>query len=129
MPNTIMMTLGTVRFDAITSPLNSTDRTTSYNWTVQDILNGNPVANYNGESAEQLTLSGTLHPTYRGQVQTLNDLRTMAQSGKPQTLTASNGQVLGQWLIQTIRNSNSQLLANGTPTTVGFTVDMVRYYG
>ena len=123
-----MMTLGTVRFDAIATPIDSTERTTGYNWTVQDVLNGNPVANYNGETAEQLSVSGVLHPTYKGRLQTLDDLRTLAQSGKPQTLTASNGQVMGRWIIKGIRNSNSQLLRNGTSTRVSFSIDMVKYY-
>ena len=123
-----MITLGTVRFDAMNSPIDNTDRTSSYNWSVQDTLTGNPVSAYNSISAEAITISGTLHPTYRGKMQTLDDLRTLASSGKPQTLTASTGEVMGQWTINSIRNANTQLLPNGTATKVTFTVELMRYY-
>ena len=78
-----------------------------------------PGIQYLGPDAEQITLSGCVAPEV-GDRRALDTLRKMADEGKAYALQDGTGDVYGAYVIESISQTGSHVVAEGVPRKITF---------
>ena len=83
---------------------------------------------YVGPGEETMTLDGVIFPHYRnaGSNQ-INSMREQAGLGQPFILTTGTGQALGQWVIESISETQTEHLPGGIPLKQEFSLQLQRF--
>ncbi|MFM2041541.1 MAG: hypothetical protein RLY86_117 [Pseudomonadota bacterium] len=123
-----LMALGQFVFSLTTAPLSGYDRQTSHRWETQDRAGAAPATQWLGPGEDTLTLDGALMPELTGGRQHLETLRRMQAQGKAWILIDGQGRNQGRWVITSLTERGSHLLANGEPRRVDFSVTLQRYW-
>ncbi len=122
-----MMALGDYRFSVNTAAYQSLKRQHAYRWQAQPRLQQKPLQQFIGLGEETLTLSGVIYPHFAGGLHQLDNMRAQAKRGKPLLLVDGLGFVWGLWVIQSISEEQTLLLANGQPCKQSFELSLVNY--
>ena len=128
MLSTVMMALGAFRFGVLGGAYQELTRKASYRWEQQDRLGRAPAQQFLGRGAEEITLSGVIHPHYRGGLRQVEAMRLIAGTGVPLMLVDGLGWVWQRWVIVEVTETKSVLFADGTPRRIEFRV-VLRSYG
>ena len=122
--------LGDFLFEARGTSFSSIDRENIYNWQSQDRLGASPSRQFMGRGEETIELPGIIYPHAFGGMDSLNRIRKLAGSGKPQVLSYTDekqGQYMGKWTIDRITETRSEFIAEGAPRKIEFTLALTRY--
>ena len=122
--------LGDFLFEAKGTSFSSIERESTYNWTSQDRLGSSPARQFMGMGEETIDLPGVIYPHMFGGMDSLNKIRKLAGSGKPQVLSYTDekqGQYKGKWTIDRITETRSEFIAEGAPRKIEFTITITRY--
>ena len=116
------------RFSVDTAAWNSLQRETSWRWPQQERVGAGPALQYVGPGEETMTLDGVIFPHYRnaGSNQ-INSMREQAGLGQPFILTTGTGQALGQWVIESISETQTEHLPGGIPLKQEFSLQLQRF--
>ncbi|WP_107497939.1 phage tail protein [Thalassobius sp. I31.1] len=126
----VMMLLGFYPFMLDTAAYQQLKRTSTYRWKQQDRIGRKPAQQYVGPGADQITLSGEILPHWKGGYQQLDMMRLQASRGKPLILLEGyGGFVLGDWVILRIDETKSELMADGSPRVIKFSMTLKEYGG
>lgn len=123
----IMMILGSFRFSIDTAAYQELTRDTEFRWVAQDVFGVRPRLQYTGPGADSITLQGTVYPEYRGGLEQINIMRSVADQGKPQRMIDGKGRVLGQWVIEKVQEKQPIFAAGGVPRRQDFTLQLKRF--
>lgn len=124
----VMMMLGDYPFMLDTAAYQTLKRNTEYRWAELARIGRKPAQQYLGPGADTITVEGEILPEWRGGQHQLDVIRAQAATGKPVILMEGHGGfVLGSYVIQSIAETKAELLANGAPRVIGFTVKLKEY--
>ena len=123
----MMLQLGTFQFSITSAAYKQLRRRRSWRWAAQQRLQERPARQFVGEGDDSITLSGVIYPQYLGGSGQLDDVVELAGTGEAQTLIDGQGNVLGQWVIESINDTGSYQLRDGSPRRLQFSLSITRY--
>ena len=116
--------LGMFIFSMSSIPFQSYDRSQNWNHPHQNTVGGTPPSQFTGSEPEEVTINAELRPEITGGVQRIEDLREMAQTGKAYPFILGNGQVLGSYVIVSIKENSNQLNYDGSARAISFSMTL-----
>jgi phage protein U len=119
--------LGSFQFDLPNGAPQTVDRDAAYRWEEQGRLLRDPAQQFVGPGSQTMTLDGVLYPGFSGRQSTLEQLRDIARTGKPQMLTDGLGKVYGLWAIKQVREGKNTFAPGGGARQISFSVQLVYY--
>ncbi|QOE32756.1 baseplate protein [Achromobacter phage Mano] len=122
-----MMTLGGFRFGINTAAYQTLKRKTEYRWAAQDRFGRREALQYTGPGTDSITLEGAIFPAYRGGTGQVSNLRALAATGRPHMLIDGLGNILGQWVIESVDEGQGTFAAFGIPRKQEFTVQIRKF--
>lgn len=125
----MLMIYGLFVFSVSTAPFNERQHSKNWRWGTNNRVANNPAYQFIGKGDETITLNGTLMPEHSGGRLWLHLLTMMADSGKAWLLMGGNGEVFGYYFIESISETDSCLLNDGSPQKIDFTLSLKRYDG
>ena len=125
--NWIMMMLGFYPFSLHTAAYQSLQRRTQHRWPAQDRAGRSPALQYLGPGAEEITLSGVIHPHFRGGRRQIDLMRLASDQGEPLMLVDGLGFIHGRWVIRSIAETASTFFADGAPRAQQFNISLAAY--
>ena len=125
--STIMMALGRFRFGLSTAAYQRLQRRTDYPWQTQNRLGRKPARQKTHDGDDQITLSGVIHPHFRGGLGQLDAMRTEAARDEPLQLVDGKGVVYGLWVILSLHEGASEFFADGAPRAQNFRLQLGAY--
>lgn len=124
----VMMMLGAFPFMLDTAAYQSLKRSSTYRWAQQDRIGRKPAQQYTGPGADQITLEGEIMPQWKGGFFQLDLMRAQARLGVPLLLLEGYGGVLlGDFVITQIDETKSDLMADGSPRVISFSLTLKEY--
>lgn len=127
MNSTVMMALGAYRFALATAAHQNLQRKTEYPWTAQERLGRTPARQKVRKGDDRITLSGIIHPHFRGGLGQIDAMRAEADRDEPLLLIDGKGIVFGLWVIESITEGQSEFFADGAPRSQKFRLELVFY--
>ena len=124
----VMLKLGSYAFSLNTAAYQRLQRTTEYRWSAQERIGQHSARQFNGPGDDSIKLAGAIFPNFRGGTGQLDNLRTLAATGKPQLLIDSFGRIHGYWCITNVDETQSKHLSGGQPRQQEFNLGLT-YYG
>lgn len=85
-----------------------------------------PAYQFLGRGENTITLSGSIMPGFKGSPKSLVKLSAMADKGKAYPLINGNGKVYGQYVIDSIEETNTIFFKDGTPRKIEFSIDLIQ---
>ncbi len=114
-------------FNLDTLAFNQLKRTKAYTWAGQERLSRSKAQQAVGLGDDKITLDGVVFPSFRAGLGQLQRLRSIAGQLKPLTLSTGYGEVLGNWCLTSITETQEALMAGGIPGRQTFTLELVSY--
>lgn len=126
----VMMMLGAYPFMLDTAAYQRLKRVSTYRWKQQDRIGRKPAQQYVGPGADQITVTGEILPHWKGGYHQLDLMRAQADRGKPLVLLEGyGGFVLGDWVILKVEETKSELMGDGSPRVIAFSLTLKEYGG
>lgn len=126
----VMMMLGAYPFMLDTAAYQKLKRRSSWRWKKQDRIGRKPARHYMGPGSDEITLHGQILPHWKGGLFQVDLMRAMADQGEPLLiLECQGGYVLGDWTILSIDEDEEELLGDGAPRVIDFTMKLGEYGG
>lgn len=122
----MMMALGMFVFELRTVPFQELERMSEWRHAANSRLGQRPRRQFLGAGDDSITLSGELRPEITGGSLSLDALRVMADTGKAWVLVAGTGRIYGLFIIESVKESNSDFLRDGTPRKINFSLSLKR---
>jgi hypothetical protein len=125
-----MAKIGNFLFEADGTTFSGMDRESEYVWQSQKRLGLSPSRQYMGQGEDTVQITGTIYPHMSGGLGSINKLRALAKTGKPQVLSYTDekqGQYMGKWAIDRIQENRSEFIKEGAPKKIEFTLSLARY--
>mgnify|MGYP001028384525 CR=1 FL=1 len=122
------MMLGAYPFMLNTAAYQQLKRNADYRWKELDRIGRKPAQQYIGPGADQITLEGEILPHWKGGTAQVDVMRAQASLGVPLVLLEGyGGFVLGTWVILKINETKSELMGDGTPRVINFSMTLKEY--
>lgn len=122
----MLMALGQFVFGMHTLAYQELQRQTSWRHASNSRVGARPARQFLGPGDETIRLSGTLSHELMGNAVSLDQLREMGDSGMAWPLVAGTGEVFGAWVIESVNETGSYFLPNGTPRRIEFDMQLAR---
>ena len=123
----MLMSLGQFVFMTGTLAFQEIQRQRSWNYADNAVAFGRPKKQFMGAGDDTVSLPGLIYEEYGfGTRFALDDLASMADTGQGFVLMDGAGYVYGVYVIDSIDETKSILLDNGTPRKVGYTLKLNR---
>lgn len=116
----MMMSLGLFVFSLSTAAYQSFARQTQARRARNERHGQRAAPQFLGPGADTISLSGTLYPELTGGPSNIERLRKMMLTGKAYTLMDGDGNVLGYWSIDSVGETRSEFLRDGTARKIEF---------
>lgn len=124
----VMMQLGEFQFSITTAAYQELKRTTEWRWPAQGQFGRLAALQFIGPGDDLITLPGVIYPEYRGGLGQLDALRTLGNSGRPQTMIDGRGNILGLWVIERVEEGQQVFASGGAPRRQEFTLQLKRMH-
>jgi len=122
----MMMSLGQFVFSLTTLAYQDLQRQTSWRHAANSRVGARPARQFLGPGDDTITLAGMVAMEFSNGTASLDEIRTMADTGKAWPLVDGAGYVYGQWVIEGLNTTNTLFLANGVPRRVEFQISLTR---
>ncbi|ASN72205.1 hypothetical protein 3S15_2 [uncultured Caudovirales phage] len=106
-------------------PYERLERKTSGGWVSLDIISSKPLSHQTGQGLETLRLTGKAQ--LAAGMQSVEQLRQMANARKPYTLVDGLGRVWGRWRIDNVNEQQTRVLDDGTATLLEWTLELQEF--
>ncbi len=123
----MMMLLGNYCFSLATAAYQDKKRNTEYRWSQTDNQPHSKLVQFIGSGNDTLTLHGVIFTEYKGGLAQVDGMRSEAAKGKPLFLIQGDGQVLGQWIILAIEETQTHCDAQGNARQIDFSLSLQAY--
>jgi phage protein U len=120
------MALGQFLFGLDTLAYEQLQRATDWRHPANSRVGAMPARQYLGQGEDNITLTGLQVPEFRGDRESLDQLRDMADAGKAYALVGGDGAVLGAWVIVRVQGCGKFFIAEGVARHVEFTLELSR---
>lgn len=122
----MMMAFGMFVFGLSTAAYQELQRQTAWRHAAQGRVGARPTRQFLGPGEDTITLTGTLLPQFTGGQQNLDQLRAIANQGAAWPLIEGNGSYYGLYVIESLRESKSRPMRDGTAQQIEFTLVLQR---
>lgn len=127
----VLMALGEsptkFRFMMETAGYQTLKRNNTYRWSAQARLQDRPTRQFVGVGDESLDIEGIVYPNLAGGLGQIEQLREMANLGEPMILADGLGFVWGRYVVLSLQEGRTFLLADGRPRKQTFTLQLSHY--
>jgi phage protein U len=123
----IMMMWGRYAFGINNAAFQRLERHNGWKWPEQELYGRAPKLQFTGEEANTITLPGVIYPEWRGGVNQINDMKTIADAAEPQTLIDGRGNILGLFVATSIVETQTDFGVFGIPRKQEFTISLKRF--
>ena len=107
------MILGDFQFNLKALSPNSVTRTTDYNWSDSERIGDIPNLQNLGISRDQIEIEGVFYPKLSGK--SIDEIRNSSLVKSANNLITDNGEILGKFVIVSIKENQSYFDTNGKP--------------
>lgn len=121
-----LMTLGLFVFDLPTLTYQQLQRRTTWRHAASERVGARAAGQYVGPGDDDITLTGMLAPVAFGDAGSLDDLRTMGDSGEAWPLVDGAGRVYGAFVITGLDETQKSIMDNGVPRLSDFSLSLKR---
>lgn len=122
----MMMIFGTYVFSLSTAAYQQMQRQMDWRHVSSARVGARPARQYVGQGDDSITLQGTISAELTGDPDTLDDLRALADEGKPQALVEGTGRVYGGYVLVSLIETRRELHSDGTPRLIDFQMQLER---
>lgn len=122
-----MMVLGSFQFSLNTIVFQEWARKNKWKWGALERMGQFDALQYLGPENDTLELPGVLYPKWKGDINSLDTLRSMGDAGVPYQLVDSMGYTQGRWIIEGLDERQGQHDVDGTPKKIEFTLSLKLY--
>lgn len=122
----MLMALGQFVFGMSTLAYQDMQRQNQWRHPSHSRVGAGPARQYVGPGDETISLKGVVAPELTGKTQTLAELREMADTGLAWPLVSGRGEVFGAYVIESIGETGTYFLPDGTPRRIEFTIALAR---
>ncbi|SAL03080.1 bacteriophage tail-related protein [Caballeronia fortuita] len=123
----VLMVLDDFQFSLNTIVFQEWQRTTGWKWPAQERFGQMDALQFTGPENDTLVLPGVLYPNWKGDIESLDALRQMADQGSPYQLVDSMGFVQGRWVIEKLDEKQAAHDTSGTPRKVEFSLSLKKF--
>lgn len=120
----MLMALGQFVFQLSTLAYHELQRSTDWRHPGNSRVGAREALQYIGPGEDTITLTGTLLPELAGSLDSLRQLRAMADAGDAYALVDGTGRVLGGWVITSLAETGSAFVLGGVARKTDFTVTL-----
>lgn len=120
------MILGNFQFSLKALSPNSVTRTTEYNWSENERIGELPLLQNLGISRDQIEIEGVFYPRINDNKKNMSDIRNSNLVKKANNLITDNGEILGKFVIVSIKENQSYFDKDGKPQKVEFSMILKR---
>ena len=121
------MQLGSFQFGLATAAYQEFTRSTAYTWAAQSRFGKDDALQSTGPGSDEITLPGVIYPEFRGGAGQLDDMRALAAKAEPLTLIDGRGNMLGEWVIESVEEHGSIFAQSGVARKQEFSLKMRRF--
>lgn len=127
MAERVMLGLGEFRFEIATAAYQKLSLSQSYRWPEQARISRDPALQFVGRNTGEIDLDGVIYPGFKGGLDQVEAMRTLADTAKPQQLVDGLGRVWGPWVITEIGDNRTVFADDGQPRRIEFRVKLKAY--
>jgi phage protein U len=127
MAERVMLALGPFRFEMGQATYQSLAMSQSWRWPEQARIGREPALQFTGREPAEIRLQGVLFPGFDAGLKQVEEMRALADLGKPLQLVDGLGRVWGSWVIVEVGDTRSVLMDDGQPRRVGFEMKLQAY--
>ena len=127
MAERVMLALGPFRFEMGHATYQSLAMSQSWRWPEQARIGREPALQFTGRDPVEIRLQGVLFPGFDAGLKQVEEMRALADLGKPLQLVDGLGRVWGSWVIVEVGDTRSVLMDDGQPRRVGFDMKLKAY--
>ena len=127
MAERVMLALGPFRFEMGHATYQSLAMSQSWRWPEQARIGREPALQFTGRDPVEIRLQGVLFPGFDAGLAQVEEMRALADLGKPLQLVDGLGRVWGAWVIVEVGDTRSVLMDDGQPRRVGFDMKLKAY--
>lgn len=121
-----LMALGQFVFGLSTLAYDELKRSSAWRHPATSRVGARAARQYVGVGDDTITLSGWVAPELVGSAASIDELRAMGDAGSAYALVTGTGDVLGQWVIESLSETGTQHAADGTPARIAFDLQLAR---
>lgn len=122
----MMMTYGTFVFSVATAAYDQLQRQMSWRHPSSERLCARPARQYVGPGDDTINLQGTITAELATDLRVLEELRELADQGRPQALVEGTGRVYGSYLLVSLNETRKEFFHDGTPRLIEFQMQLER---
>jgi phage protein U len=122
----MMMTYGTFVFSVATAAYDQLQRQMSWRHPSSERMGARPARQYVGPGDDTINLQGTITAELATDLRVLDELRELADQGRPQALVEGTGRVYGAYLLVSLNETRKELYKDGTPRLIEFQMQLER---
>ncbi|PWE46688.1 phage tail protein [Pseudomonas prosekii] len=122
----MMLALGMFVFSLPTAAYQQLQRQTQWRHAASSRIGAAPARQFAGRGDDVITLPGVILPELAGSTLSLDALRLMANTGKAWPMVEGSGRIYGLWVIESLNETKTIFLRDGTPRRIEFTLTLER---
>lgn len=127
MAERVMLALGPFRFEMGHATYQSLAMSQAWRWPEQARIGREPALQFTGREPVEIRLQGVLFPGFDAGLAQVEEMRALADLGKPLQLVDGLGRVWGSWVIVEVGDTRSVLMDDGQPRRVAFEMKLKAY--
>ena len=122
----MLMALGQFVFSMSTLAYQDMQRQNQWRHPSHSRVGARPARQFVGPGDETISLKGVVAPELTGSTKTLDEVRAMAGTGQAWSLVSGTGDVYGAYVIESVSETSSHFLPDGTPRRIDFSLQLAR---
>ncbi|MDR7101449.1 phage tail protein [Croceicoccus sp. BE223] len=122
----MLAALGMFVFETDSALFDELARTRNWRHATTDRFGARPASQFTGPGADTVTLTGKIVPAIAGDYSSIAKLVDMADDGDALPLSDGSGNILGQFVIESVDEKHANLVDTGKARTVDFTLSLRR---
>lgn len=122
----MMMSFGTFVFSLSSAAYDQMQRQMDWRHASSARVGARPARQYVGPGEDTITLQGVISVELTDNLDVLDDLRELANGGKPQALVEGTGRVYGGYVLVSLNETRKELFSDGTPRLIAFQLQLER---
>ena len=122
----MLAALGLFVFDMGSFPFETLARRSGWTHARADRVGARAASQFTGPGNENVSFTGAILPGVTGGLDTIEQLRSMADAGDEYPLVGGDGQVLGSFVIVSMDEGRKDLLPDGSPRSISFSIELER---
>lgn len=122
----MMLALGMFVFSLNTLAYQELQRQTDWRHASSNRVGAQPARQFVGRGEDSITLPGVLLPELAGDIDCLDELRRMANTGKAWPLVDGTGRMRGLYVIESLSEGQTLFFRDGTPRRIDFSLSLKR---